>query len=215
MTISTLIGRLRTRWTYKAQLIHRIVICALVVLVGCYYWWAVRASGGHIEWNGDLRGYYNYLGRAFAMGQLHLPVAPTRELLALPDPWDHVQNDAYRMHDLVLFNGRYYLYHGAGPAILLFAPWRLVTGRDFPEAAAVAVFCFAGFLLYAFSLMRLLAVCGANPLTSVSWIWLLAVAVCQSAPYICNRVDVYEVAIAVGLFCISAAFFFLRFGRNG
>jgi hypothetical protein len=116
------------------------------------------------------------------------------------------------MHDLVLFKGRYYLYHGAGPAILLFAPWRLITGRDFPEAAAVAVFCFAAFLFYAASLTRLLTVCGAKPPGSVLLIWLLALAVCQSAPYICNRVDVYEVAIAGGLFCISAAFFFLTKG---
>ena len=85
------------------------------------------------------------------MGQFHLPIAPSRELIALSDPWNHVQNDAYRMHDLVLFNDRYYLYHGAGPAVLLFGPWRLITGRDFPEAAAVALFCFAGFLFYAAS----------------------------------------------------------------
>ena len=148
------------------------------------------------------------------MGQIHLPIAPSPELLALADPWDHVQNDAYRMHDLVLFNDRYYLYHGAGPAVLLFAPWRLITGRDFPEAAAVAIFCFAGFLFYAASLMRLLTVCGAKPRASVLSISLLALAVCQSAPYLCNRVDVYEVAIAGGLFCISAGFFFLTKGLS-
>ena len=180
----------------------------LLILVGCYYWWAVRATGSSIEWNGDLPGYYNHLGRAFAMGQLHLPIVPSQELLALTDPWDPVQNDAYRMHDLVLFNRRYYLYHGAGPAILLFAPWRLLTGRDLPEPAAVAVFCIAGFLFYSAALLCLLKTCNKCPSAAVLSISLLALAVCQSAPYLCNRVDVYEVAIAGGLFCIASGFFF-------
>ena len=142
------------------------------------------------------------------MGQLHLPIVPSQELLALTDPWDPVQNDAYRMHDLVLFNRRYYLYHGAGPAILLFAPWRLLTGRDLPEPAAVAVFCIAGFLFYSAALLCLLKTCNKCPSAAVLSISLLALAVCQSAPYLCNRVDVYEVAIAGGLFCIASGFFF-------
>ena len=144
------------------RLAQAVVTIAVTLLVGCYYWWAVRAAGDRIEWNGDLRGYYNYLGQAFASGHLHLPITPSSELLALKDPWDPKQNDPYRMHDMVLFGGKYYLYHGAGPAVLLFAPWRLITGHDLPENVAVAVFCIGGFLFYSAALMRVLDHCG-NP----------------------------------------------------
>ena len=31
-----------------------------------------------------------------------------------------------KRHDMVFFRGRYCLYHGAAPVVLLFTPWRLV-----------------------------------------------------------------------------------------
>ena len=44
---------------------------------------------------------------------------------------------------MALYRGRYYLYHGVAPAVLLFTPWRLVTGHDVPENFALALFCLA------------------------------------------------------------------------
>jgi hypothetical protein len=41
---------------------------------------------------------------------------------------------------------------------------------------------------------------------------LLALGICQSVPYLLNRVDVYEVAIGGGYFCVSAALFFFARG---
>ena len=187
-------------------------LAAALLLVGCfgigaYYWWAIRATGRQVEWTAtDLRGYYNYLGRAFAAGQLHLQLEPSPELLA-PDPWDPTKNGDLRMHDMVLFNGRYYLYHGAGPAILLFTPWRILTGHDLPEPVAVFVFCVGGFLLYLAALLRSVSI--MQPGVGQFAVMLLALGVCQSAPFLCNRVDVYEVAIAGGYFCVAGGVLFL------
>src|SRR5829696_3147634 len=61
--------------------------------------------------------YYDWLARGFLQGQLHLPLAPSPELLALPDPYDPRQNANYRLHDVSLYNGRYYLYWGPLPAL--------------------------------------------------------------------------------------------------
>jgi len=192
-----------------------LTVAAIVVpmlLVGCYYEWAVRATGTRFEWGQDLRGYYNYLGRALAAGNLHLPIEPARELLALDNPWDPIKNDPYRMHDMVLFNGRYYLYHGVGPAALVFAPWRIATGNDLPENFAVAVFCFGGFLLYSAALLRILAVDECTPGPALLTLLVFVLGVCQSLPFLCNRISVYEVPIAAGFLCIGAALFFLTFG---
>jgi hypothetical protein len=195
----------------------RTYLTGAVLLIGClgltaYYWWAIRATGKPVDWNAtELHGYYNYLGRAFAAGQLHLPIAPSPELLALPNPWDPDANFNLRMHDMVLYDGRYFLYHGAGPAVLLFTPWRLISGHDLPEHVAVFIFCVGGFLLYLRATARALSVSRFEP-SSASWLVLvLALGVCQSAPFLCNRVDVYEVAIAGGYFCVAAAFLFLTF----
>jgi hypothetical protein len=194
------------------RLAQAAVTIAVTLLVGCYYWWAVRAAGDRIEWNGDLRGYYNYLGQAFASGHLHLPITPSSELLALKDPWDPKQNDPYRMHDMVLFGGKYYLYHGAGPAVLLFAPWRRITGHDLPENVAVAVFCIGGFLFYSAALMRVLEDCGNPAGPGLRAFLLLTLGVGQSVPYLCSRVGVYEVAIAGGFCSVAAGIYFLSRG---
>jgi hypothetical protein len=133
-------------------------------------------------------------------------------LLALRNPWNPKENDPYRMHDMVLFEGKYYLYHGAGPAILLFAPWRLITGHDLPENVAVAVFCFAGFLFYCGALLRVFAHCGCAPGSGLILLCLLTLGVGQGVPYLCSRVGVYEVAIAGGFCFIGAGIYFLTRG---
>src|SRR5262245_51054142 len=98
--------------------------------MGAFYLWGAQVSNEPFEWRYDNGGFYNYLGRAFASGHLYLPHEPSAELLALPDPWDPQQNGAVGTLDLVLYNRRYYLYHGPTPACLLFFPYRLITGHD-------------------------------------------------------------------------------------
>src|SRR5262249_24890305 len=119
----------------ESEVIKRYAV--IVLAVGGYDYWAVRAAGYRFEWGRDLGGYYDYLGRAFAHGTLALPIQPRPELLALSNPYDPAANEPYRMHDMAFYHGRYYLYHGAGPAVFLFAPWRLLTGHDLPENFAL------------------------------------------------------------------------------
>jgi hypothetical protein len=136
---------------------RQIVFAVVAVVVGLLYCWLPQAGGQAYDWGYDLPGYYNLLAQAFNRGQLHLLVEPAPELLALADPWDYRVGAEYKpMADLVLFNGRYYVYHGAAPAVLLFAPWRLLTGYDLAENFAVFLFCFGGFLFSARALVRLL-----------------------------------------------------------
>ena len=170
---------------------------AVAVLVGASYLWFATAAGDPFLFrHSDLPGYYNYLGRAFVAGQLHLPVEPSPELLALPNPWDAKQNEPYRMHDLVLFDGRYYLYHGATPGALLFAPWRMVTGYDLPENFALALICFTGFLLWSAALALEAPRAGALLFAALGW--------SQCIPFLLNRTWAYEIAIGSGYTAIGA-----------
>jgi hypothetical protein len=63
--------------------------------------------------------YYDLLSRAFAHGKLYLPEAPSKALLNLPDPYDSLQNQGLRLEDATLYQGRYYLYWGPVPALLI------------------------------------------------------------------------------------------------
>jgi hypothetical protein len=184
-------------------------VILVAVVVGSYYLWSVRAAGNRFYWGYDLGGYYNYLGRAFAHGHLHLPIQPSRELLALANPYDPAVPDSYKMQDMALFNGHYYLYHGAGPAVILFTPWRLLTGHDLPENFALFLLCFGGFLFSCGALLRIVALADAKPGPLLLTMMLVALGICQCVPYLLNRVFVYELAIGGGYFCLSGAMFFL------
>ena len=199
----------QSRYASSRRLTGQCLCSAAVPLSGSYYLWAVRAAGYGFDWGHNLGGYYNYLGRAFATGQLHLPIEPSSQLLAQPDPWNPAVDDSYKMHDMALFNGRYYLYHGAGPAVLLFAPWRLITSHDLPENFALFLLCFGSFLFFSGALLRILALTGAILSPYLLAMMLLALGICQGVPYLLNRVWVYEIAIGGGAFCISGAVFCL------
>jgi hypothetical protein len=183
--------------------------CVAALAVGALYLWIARTANEPFHWRHDLGGYYNYLARGLARGQLRLAIEPPPALLALPNPWDPKVDDSLKMSDVALFNRRYYLYHGVTPAVLLFTPWRLITGHDVPENFALFLLCFAGFLFSAGALWILLRMANATP---SPWLWavmLIALGTCQCVPYLLNRVWVYEVAIGGAYFCMSAATFFL------
>ncbi|MEO8597102.1 MAG: hypothetical protein ABI759_27535 [Candidatus Solibacter sp.] len=177
-------------------MIKRVAVIAILLLVGRYYYWTVMASGYAPSWGLDLPGYYDYLGRAFASGHLYVPIDPAQ----------------YQMHDMALYHGRYYLYHGAAPAVLLFAPYRLATGHDLPEHFAQFVFCFGGFLFLALALLRVLRLARVESGPGTLALLLLMLGLCTGVPYLLARVWVYEIAIACGFCCTAAGVFFLAGG---
>ena len=89
--------------------------------------------------------HYQYLVDGFLSGHTYLSVTPAKELLALPDPRDPAQNLRYRLWDASLYEGRYYLYYGPTPALLLMLPWKVITGYPLPQRLATGLFACAGF----------------------------------------------------------------------
>jgi hypothetical protein len=107
-------------------------------------------------------------------------------------------------HDLSYYHGRLYGYWGPVPALTLFAPAHLITGRWMSQALAVLLYCAVGLCL-SVALLRLL-VRRLLPRTR-TWLLLTAVAslgVGNLAPYLLRRPEVYEVAIAAA-FCFATA----------
>jgi hypothetical protein len=92
----------------------------------------------------DFDHHYEYLVDGFLGGHLYLSVTPSPRLLALPDPYDPTQNAPDRLHDASLYHGRYYLYFGPTPALLLMLPWKVATGVHLPQWLATAVFASGG-----------------------------------------------------------------------
>lgn len=200
-------ARAREPWTLA-------VVAALLAVLAFYSWTALttaRTFPSQVEVGG--RDYFNLLTDALLDGRASLPVKPSPELLALDDPYDPAQNRAtFRLHDLSLYDGRYYMYWPPTPVVTVFLPGRLLLlGGDLPERVAIIIYLFAG-LLIGLALMRYL-VRRYLPDTPRWMLALagLALATANVAPYLLRRPTVYEVAISAGYcFTLAAAYLLLR-----
>ncbi len=207
------------------------VVVAVMALIAWYYAWTAGTNGTPLivppgtmftahddEICANHYGYYNLLADAYLAGQLSLLVEPPKELLALSDPYDPKQNKPYRLHDATLFNGKYYLYFGPTPALLLFIPWRLlglVGVGHVSEPLATAIFAFGA---YAFSVLLLRHLVRRHLPKTPFWMELTGV-VClglsNTMPFILRRPVVYEVAITCGAMLSMGGLYFLIRGYEG
>lgn len=103
---------------------HLFIIPFFVVIILFYAW---LSSAGTGEDTGVTSYYYSYLAEAFLDGNLHLAWQPNTQLLALDNPYDPVARaeldklDILTPVDFSLYDGKYYLYWGPVPGILLAA----------------------------------------------------------------------------------------------
>jgi len=119
---------------------------AFAIIASFYVW---TAFSDNLSWplGRDEPDYYNRLVHGFLKGQLSLDAEVPAELLRVPDPYDPAQRpDGAGLHDASLFRGRYYIYYGVVPAVLVLLPFRLLTGVDLPLGAAVLALALAGYL---------------------------------------------------------------------
>ena len=138
---------------------------------------------------------------AFLSGQLNLKGDFDPRLLKLDNPYV-AQLDVRRPHDASLYKGKFYLYFGATPVILLYLPWRIVTGSWLAERVGTIFFCFAGVVLAAILLRRIrdryLRNCGDF------WLWLGIAVLGWGSPvfYLAQNATFYAVPISAAFFCI-------------
>ncbi|HTX78500.1 MAG TPA: hypothetical protein VMC62_02480, partial [Longilinea sp.] len=155
-------------------------------------------------------GYYELLAQAFQKGQTYLTVDPPAALLQLSDPYDYQQrqNIGGVIWDATLYNGKYYLYWGPVPALLIVAV-KAVTSFTGTDDKLILAFTW-GYMLFGLLLVSL-----------VWWrhfrsrpVWLavsagLMVAFNYTMCFLVTDPNVYEAAIAGGQCFLMAGFFFL------
>jgi hypothetical protein len=142
---------------------------------------------------------YNLLVDGFLAGRLSL------DLPAEPPSGTAVAPGAYsaRLHDVSLYRGKYYLYFGVAPAVVLFLPWKLVTGVHLAQYWGAALFASLGYL----ASVALLLVVRRDFFPAVSRVALVATVIVLGLvnwwPLLLSRVGVWEVPIA-SAFCFSS-----------
>ncbi|GAP06915.1 dolichyl-phosphate-mannose-protein mannosyltransferase [Anaerolinea thermolimosa] len=121
----------RTRWALGVTLVGVLAV----------FWWYTTA-GTFLKWYPYYHTYYDRLAEAFLNGQIHLLEKPDPSLLALSNPYPYENRaGAKYLWDVSFYNGKFYLYWGPTPALLL-AGLKLVVHRVIEDQVLVV-----GFLL--------------------------------------------------------------------
>ena len=186
---------------FRRPLLTAVAVPAAVV---AFYVWTAASTGSPFQRAGAQTGYYNLLTDGFLAGHLYLKLAPAPQLVALPDPFDLAANAPYRVNDLSLYRGRFYMYFGPVPVLTLFLPWRTITGTALPQDCAALIYIVAGYIFSLLLLSRLLRGGGVRPR---ALLWAAATAVLGMGQYgvvVLRDPGVYGVAIAAG-FCFLMA----------
>ncbi len=154
---------------------------------------------------------YQELADALAKGQVYLDSMPSKELVEAPNPYDTIYlqaNNIFYQFDYAYFKGRYYVYFGIVPVLLLYLPCLLITGHQLPNY--LAFFCF--YSLFVISVFALLREIVKRWFQTIPFLAYLAVgclfAMNANYLFLLGRPDLYNVPIMaanaftmVGIFC--------------
>lgn len=134
-----------------------VVLLVLLILGSC---WVMTLNP---LWNGQLPQYrdqYERLADAFLDGHLYIDYGSVDpKLLAMDNPYDTEAREALGVEyhwDHAFYNGHYYMYFGVVPVLLLFLPFKALTGLTLTTFHATQLFVSA-FFCGVFLLFRLLA----------------------------------------------------------
>jgi hypothetical protein len=172
----------------------------------------LRMAAAFAPWDGVVYGvghHYEYLTEGFLSGHTYLSVDPPQDLLELKDPYKPGQKVSRSLLDASLYKGRYYIYYGPTPAVLLMAPWRLATGLMIPQRVAVALFGAAGLAALALLLrsVRARLYPGASD-AALAWAFFFA-ANASWLPVVIRRPLFWELPIVAAVACLWWALYFL------
>jgi hypothetical protein len=117
------------------------LVLLLAFLAGSAAFWRMGDALSPFDPGQDgISHHYEFLTEGFLSGHTYLSLKPAADLLALGDPYRPGQHVSQTLLDGSLYQGRFYIYYGPGPAVLLMLPWRILTGRELPQRLAVAAF---------------------------------------------------------------------------
>jgi hypothetical protein len=178
-------------------------------LIFVFYFWTATSTNRPFHLRDSSILFYNQLTDSLLQGHLHLAEKPAPQLLALPDPYDPVANEKFRLLDASLYRGRYYVYFGIAPVLTLYLPWRLLTGGSLSDDIAVTLFSMGG---YVFSCLLLFLLIKASRLR-VPWFLQIAAVFALgfggAALIILRRPLVYEVAVSAAYCFLLGGLYFL------
>jgi hypothetical protein len=180
-----------------------IILCSILILT-LYVW--IVSRGTWTQWP-TRTTYYDQQAASFAHGQLALAAKPNAALLTLSDPYVPANraNIPFPL-DVSLYGGKFYLYFGPVPALLLLLPKTLVRG---PIGDQYLVFLF-GFGIFICLSLLIIKLWKRYFLDIPPWMVILGILLAGLvAPLdaILNGSSIYDAAITGGQFFFLAGWY--------
>lgn len=157
---------------------------------------------------------YQELAEAMAEGHVALGFEPSEGLLNAPNPYDTIYLQAngidYRA-DYAYYEGKYYVYFGVVPELLLYLPCYLLTGHHIPNYMAVFLF-YSGFILAVFALYWEIVKRWFTKVPFFAYLAVGALTVCGgNYLFIIARPDLYDTPImAANMFTVAGLWLWIR-----
>ena len=160
------------------------------------------------NWSGENfhhHNQYQFLADALLDGRLYLDTPVDSRLMAMKNPYDPQAREDLGLKagrdfewDTAYYSGKYYVYFGLVPALLTFAPYKIIFGEPLPAYCATQIFVTL-FIVGFFALLKFLAE-KFFPCLSLKIYLSLAVALSLvSISYCTEAPALYCTAISAGL----------------
>ncbi len=189
---------------------NRIYISLIVIALFVAWIYIFLVSDGYWYWTSwpGVTNYYSELAAAFNHGQLSLLSKPDPALLELQNPY---QNNSERRkirypYDASFYKGKFYLYWGPAPAIIL-AGIEILSPINIGDEQIVFI---ATLGLFVVNMLILLKLWKRYFHDTPMWTILVAVLVSGFASPLLwnlNRSEIYEAAITSGQFFLMGGFY--------
>jgi hypothetical protein len=191
--------------TQTGQLYLSSAILSGIILLA-YLWWASLGLWTSLP---PTTNYYDLLATAFSHGSLSLEVQPDPALLALENPYEPANREGIPvLWDASYFRGKYYLYWGPVPSLMLL-PIKVFTDMDFGDNL-LALFFIAGIFFFQVLIIFYLY---HNYFEELSYIVILGsialAGLMNPAFFVLVNARIYEAAVAAGQFFFIGGLYFL------
>jgi len=189
----------------KAQPIYLLTIFSSLMVLAVYVW--LVSCGLWTKWPATTT-YYDQLATSFSRGDLALETKPDPALLALPDPYDpSARTGIQAPTDISLYNGKFYLYFGPLPALLLMIA-RIFSPREIGDQYLVFIFVSGIFIFQSLLLFKI-----KEMFFSELSPWFVPAGILVSGlicpvGWVLSLPTVYNAAITGGEFFFMAGFYF-------
>jgi len=202
------LGQLFNTKTGQFYLASAITVGLILI---AYVWWV--SLGLWSTWP-KTTNYYDLMASAFHHGQLELEVKPDPALLTLENPYEPLNREGIPvLWDATLYEGKYYLYWGPVPALLLTIIKFFYTG-EIGDNVLTFFFIAGTFLFLTFLILKLWKIYFQEIPRWVVYLSIALVGLINPLPFVLLDPRIYEAAVAGGQFFFIGGLYFLFAALN-